>query len=144
VTFIPIKKGTLLVPSSKGDYHLFVILTDKCKDGYYLAANISSVEEELQHDTTCEVVAGEHRFVDRLSFVMYGLAEMLHHAVIIARVDRGIWKPKEPVSDALHKRICDGILISPHTKPPIKNYYRQIMGLVVVEKKRKIKRINPT
>lgn len=126
--YTPAKKQTLLIPAG-GVPHLFVFVTDRSKDGFHLAVNITTVRPRVGHDKTCEIRAGEHRFVSRLSFVMYGMAERLAHEEIVAHVESGRYTPHDPVSDDLFRRIYGGVLRSPHTKGWVRVYFRQVEGI---------------
>ncbi len=137
MSFTPAKKQTLLIPSGS-EHHLFFVVTDRCSAGCHLLVNLSSIEPSIDHDNTCELGLGDHPFVKQPSLIMYGMAEKLDHEILIAKVNNGRYKPMDPVGDDVFDRICAGILKSPFTKPAIKNYYRQVTGLLVVVSKRKI------
>ena len=62
MSYVPFKKGTVLIPSG-GVKHLFGIITDKCPDGEHLLVNLTSIRLGIKHDDACEVSIGEHSFV---------------------------------------------------------------------------------
>lgn len=140
MTYVPQKGHSLLIPTGGGHFHLFVILTDKCPKGLHLLVNISSCDPNVQHDTTCEVNPGDHRFVNHASYAVYGLAVTFEAAYLTAKVDGQIFKQHDNATPALVARMITGILVSPFTKPLIKTYYRQLIGALQVVKKRVIKR----
>ena len=116
------KKGTLIIPSGGKD-HLFVILTAKCDEGQHLLVNFSSIYEGAFHDDSCVVNEGEHPFINRSSYIVYRQARIDKATHLIK-----CFKPREPVSDELFKRICAGLLLSRHTPKRIKQYFMENQG----------------
>jgi len=116
------KKGTFIIPSGGKD-HLFVILTSKCNEGHHLLVNFSSIYEGVFHDDSCVVNEGEHPFIKQPSYIVYRQARIDKATHLIK-----CFKPKEPVSDELFKRICEGLLLSTHTPKRVKLYFLENKG----------------
>ena len=116
--FLPVKKGTLLKLSGNKE-HLFVILTEECSEKYHLLVNFSSIHDNVYHDDACVVNSGEHPFIKHPSYIEYRLAE----TVKASHLAKCNFTQKEPVSDELFKRICDGLILSRHASKRIKKYF---------------------
>jgi len=105
--FLPVKKGTLLKLSGNKE-HLFVILTEECSEKCHLLVNFSSIHDNVYHDDACVVNSGEYRLAETVK------------ASHLAKCN---FTQKEPVSDELFKRICDGLILSRHASKRIKKYF---------------------
>jgi hypothetical protein len=116
------KKQTLLIPSGTKN-HLFVILTEACPEVNILLVSFSTIRDERFYDDTCIVEPGEHPFIKNRSYIEYRKARIEKESHVIKCSEATYWFPHEPVSDELFKRICNGILDSPHTPKRIKDYY---------------------
>jgi hypothetical protein len=125
----PAKGCSLLIPSGSFDdpdrHHMFVMLTDACKDGFHLGVSVSSIKDGIKHDTACILKAGCHSFVTKDSFVMYGKVEKLHGERIKKCVNGWLYKPKENVSDEVLKSIQDGIVNSDFTPRWAQKYFAE-------------------
>lgn len=112
MSFVPGKKKTVLVPSGPGDYlHLYVILTDACKNNMHLLVPISSIKEGKFHDNTCEILAAnqEHPFIKKDSFVYFSKIQSRPRTHIIKCVEERSYIEREEVSDSLFQRISEGV-----------------------------------
>ncbi len=72
--FVPVRGDTLLIlgtgPANDPDRgHLFILLTNVCSEGAILLAPIRSVRG--QHDRTCLLGVGDHRFLKGPSWISY-------------------------------------------------------------------------
>jgi hypothetical protein len=78
VTFVLRKGSAFLVPSGPRDLlHLHIVLTEADADGMHLVATVSSVKEGIEHDKTCVLPVGEHAFITKPSYVVYGLTTQM-------------------------------------------------------------------
>lgn len=127
MAYQPAKRGTLLVPSGPANnpdqLHLHVILTDSCENNRHLLVNISTIRNGIFYDPTCVIEPGEHPLVVEQSSVVYRRARTLHADQIRICVDGWSFKPKEPVSEELFSRICDGVDASRFTPRDMKRYF---------------------
>lgn len=129
--FVPLKRATLLVPSGpSGDperKHLFILLTDPCENEEgvqaVLMVSLSSVKPGLPHDPSCVLKAGDHPFVKRDSFVVYGKARIEDAQKLLRGVKDGKLVPHDTVTPEVFARICDGLLRSPRTAPRLLQFY---------------------
>ena len=117
------KNQTLLIPSGTKN-HLFVILTEASPEGNVLLISFSTIREERFYDKTCIVEPDEHPFIKKPSFIEYRKARIEKESHLVNCRESTYWFPHEPVSNELFKRICNGVLDSPHTPKRIKDYYR--------------------
>jgi len=69
------------------------------------------------------VAAGEHRFLRVESYVEYRRARVERGDHLIKCVAGWLFRPHDPVADALFERVCAGILKSAFTPRWIKTYY---------------------
>jgi len=125
----PIKKGTLLVPSGSYNnpdaHHLHVILTDACTNSQHLLVSITSIKAGISYDDACVIEAGEHAFIGHRSYVYYRRSRQDRAAHLTKCVEGGLFHPRDPVSDALFERICEGIELSRFIPRWVRNYYRE-------------------
>ncbi|MFA6279955.1 MAG: hypothetical protein WC612_04080 [Bdellovibrionales bacterium] len=124
MSYFPQKKGTLLVPSGNKN-HLHVIMTDSCAEHKHLLVNVSTIYPETYYDNACVIEIGEHPFIKHPSYVVYRQARIDRTEHLIKCVNGWVFRPSQPVSDALLERIFEGFFLSPHVSRLIKNYLRQ-------------------
>jgi hypothetical protein len=124
----PARAKTLLIPSGTerdpNKKHLFVILTDACRDGQHLLVSLSRVKEGVHYDTACVFEPGEHAFVRERSFAAYRLARIESAQHLIRCVDSWYFTPKEDMPLPLLQRMCDGLERSEFIAQRIVTYYR--------------------
>lgn len=124
--YTPTRKGSLLIISGPVE-HLYFICNDpvffpaKASD-CFLAVNITSIKPEIQHDTTCVVVPGDHPFVVRPSYAYYEKAEIFGAETTRRRVATGDYKTHHSCSDQLIDRVIAGFTTSPFVSPKIRKY----------------------
>src|SRR5258707_816716 len=125
MAFVPKRGACVLVPSGPktGQKHLYVLITDACPDGRYLAVGIATTRQGVFHDPACEIADGEHSFVKVDSYVFYRGAIQLRESSIAHLVEKGYYTPRDDVSDALLLRICDGLKASKMIGKWAKDYY---------------------
>ena len=127
MAYQPAKRDTLLIPSgppnNPDQLHLHVILTDCCENNRHLLVNISTIRGGGYYDPTLVIEPGEHPLVIEQSWVVYRRATTLHADHIKKCVDAWSFKPKEPVSEELFSRICDGVGASSFTPRDMKRYF---------------------
>jgi hypothetical protein len=126
VTFEVKKGAAFLAPSGPGELlHLFVVLTNACPDGLHLIATIGRVKPNIKHDATCEIAAGEHGFIDKPSFVRYGMLTQMAGVHIRKMIDKKYYVEKEPVAEELCERICAGVATSDFTANGMRRYFEK-------------------
>lgn len=121
--FSPQKKKSVLVPSGE-TLHLFVIVTDACKNMLHLLVPICTIKKERYYDKTCIVKVGDHPFIKHDSYVYYAQIQQRPQAHIIKCVDENSYIEKEDVGDALYAAICAGIEKSSHIPRWAKSQYK--------------------
>lgn len=120
--FIPLKKASLLIPSSqKDDNHLFVIITNPCKEGKVLIINFSTIRSD-KHDPACVVNKGDHVFIKHPSYVVYRYSKIVSANELSKKVKSGEFIQHQPITDQLLARIQDGISSS-FANLEIKKYF---------------------
>jgi hypothetical protein len=123
MTYVPYKKGTLLIPTG-GKNHLFAIITEKCPQGEHLIVNVTSVNAGISHDTTCILDIGDHPFIRRQSYVEYRRADIVSAAHMTKMVDSRVYQTSADISANVLQLLCDGIEDSPFVKRRILNYFK--------------------
>lgn len=118
--------ATLLMPSGPDGDHLFVVLNDpKVFPNYgpnpqVLLVNLSTVRPGVHFDATCLLQPGCHRFVKIESYVVYRGARVDPAAHLLGLVQKGIFRPQDPLSAAIVGAIRAGLIASPFTKREFK------------------------
>lgn len=118
--------ATLLMPSGPDGDHLFVVLNDpKVFPNYgsnpqVLLVNLSTVRQGVHFDATCLLQPGCHPFVKVESYVVYRSARFEPEAHLLALVQKGLFRPQDPMSAAIVGAIRSGLIASPFTKREFK------------------------
>lgn len=117
--------GTILVPSGES-HHLFVFLNAPADFATYppqscVLVSFSTIRSG-PYDTTRVLQAGAHPFIQAPSFVAYRHTRMETSVNLVARVNSGLYIPREPISENLRKDLIAGLYTSPLTP----RYLKQI------------------
>lgn len=123
----PYPRATVLIASGPAHdpdrKHLFIVLTEPLGEPpEVLLVSLSSVTDGSPCDASCLIEVGEHQFVLHQSFVAYRFARIVRAEVLRSGVDSGKFVAREPVSEALYRRICDGLRASPHVAPKFRSH----------------------
>ena len=135
--FLPYKKATLLITSGPSHdperKHLFVIITDPVKylsnKQVVLLCPICTIKPNQFYDPACIIQPDKHSFIIKQSYVAYKYSRIESANKLTRGVALNIFQPKEPVSDALYKRICRGLETSRFTTTEILNFYYYYLNL---------------
>ena len=127
--FIPMKKGTILVPTGSENHLHFIC----CDPVYYpqlskecvLAVNISSVNDGTEYDKTCVLDVGDHPFVRHASYVYYRKSEVFGVNSISRNVAEGNFIVHQPCSEVTFNRILKGFEVSEEVRFKIKKFYNK-------------------
>lgn len=125
--YIPMKKGTILIPTGP-DEHLHFICSDvvfypiTSKDSVLLV-NISSIKDGTDYDKTCILNKGDHPFIKHESYVYYYKAGIFSSNNISQCVAQGDYRIHAPCSDNTFNRILAGFQISEEVSGKIRNFY---------------------
>lgn len=125
MTYVPQKKGTLLIPSGPGN-HLFAIITDKCAQEQHLLVNVSTIRKGVWHDPTTIVKAGEHLFCKDDSSVEYRFAIIERADKLTRMVAKKFYHPHSDISDGLLQAFLDGVEDSDHTPQYVLDYFSKL------------------
>ena len=125
MSYVPHKKGTLLVPTGNKN-HLYVIVTDVCSEGKHLLVNVSTIYPGTYYDNTCVIDDGEHPFIKHPSYVVYRQARIDKSEQIIKYVNCRYFSPHLPISDELLIRISAGFLTSAHVPRFVRKYFDKV------------------
>jgi hypothetical protein len=123
--------------SSGPDKHLFIIVTEEDSDGMHILINVSSIDPDIPHDSTCLLNIGDHKFIDRPSYMAYEFAIQRHKNFVDDRTRRKLYIQHKDANPDLVSRICDGIKKSPFTKRAIKDGYDAALRAEAKRKKQK-------
>lgn len=129
--FQPLRTFTLHIPGTGPAHnpdkaHLFVILTNTCKDGKNLLVPICS--ERPKCDRTCLLGAGDHPFLNRLSFVSYAQLAQYDAEHIKNQVLSKVIEYKGIMDAVIFARVCAGVEVSPLAAPKYVNYFLSQRG----------------
>jgi hypothetical protein len=109
MTYIPYKGGALLVPSGPHGMHLFVIVTNRCQNGFHLLVSLTSIKPDKAYDPACTFNGGEHPFIEKRCYAYYRLAEQRSSASIAKAVSAGLFVPRADLGEPHLSAICAGI-----------------------------------
>lgn len=123
--YAPYPRSTLLMPSGPEGYHLFIVMTNVCKNDQFLLLPISSIKPKIKYDDTCTFKGGEHEFIKKPSFVAYRFAELRHRNNLQKCVESKVFIPKNDLGDVEFKRICDGVEASDYSRPWVISYFKE-------------------
>jgi hypothetical protein len=127
MTFQPLKKATLLMPSGPRDdperLHLWVVLTDPCALEANIIVSLCTLHQDRYHDPSCVLEAGEHRRIKVRSWANYRLARAVHSNNLVKGEAAWLYRIDAPVSDAVYERLCAGLLASEHTAIRLRRYF---------------------
>lgn len=70
-------------------------------------------------DTSCTLAVGDHPFLKHDSCVAYDFAQLVSLKEINGKIDKGLIRLREAVSDDVLKRIQVGFVLSDETEPRI-------------------------
>jgi hypothetical protein len=104
--------------------HLWFVCTRPDQDGEVAIVSITSTKEWTK-DFICQLVAGEHPFIQHDSVAAYQLAKLLTAATIEARIKRLDFQPKEPGEPELMQRLREGAIVSDYTPNIVKGCIRR-------------------
>lgn len=117
---------------SRGLPHLYIVLTDPEPDTQK-AACVNLTSRKANCDITVVLRPRDHPFVTHESVVWYGKAQILDMTLVekLVQMKTGefICKMQEPCSEALLKRVCDGLMESEDVEHGVKEYCRKRWGL---------------
>jgi hypothetical protein len=129
MTFVPTRKGTVLIPTGRVKHLHFI-----CNDPVFhaglgrdcvLVVNISSVDEDEPYDQTCTLDVGDHPFVKHKSYVYYKEAEILVADNVTRSVAEGNFAVHEVCSDETFRRVIDGFDVSDEVRIKIHRFYEK-------------------
>ncbi|QBR52713.1 hypothetical protein [Erwinia sp. QL-Z3] len=131
--FIPLAKGSILVPSG-GSKHLHIVCNDPVPYPKYsnaesvLLVNITTVYPDLPYDPTCLLEVGDHPFIGHQSYVYYRKADVFASTKLVAGVTAGDLIIKQQCPDHTFQRILDGFMQSKQVIRNVKNYYQKYIA----------------
>ena len=127
--YIPIKTGTLLMPSGTENNpdlkHLFIICTDADGTGQHLLVNVTTWRNDFC-DPSCILEADTHEFITAKSYILYRKARIETAQTLLNGVQNGTFFPKECLEQEHFENVCKWIVLSPHTPRGIKQYYLDV------------------
>lgn len=125
MTYVPTRKGTILIPSGPSHdlarNHLFVICTDPCEKGLQLIVPISSKTNDLC-DPTCVLQPHEHDFFVRESFVFYRKSRIELTETLVSGVQKNVFSPHIDMNAQTFLRVYNGICNSSETSRKVKSF----------------------
>ncbi len=115
---------TFLVPSGPAEFlHLHVVASGpRAHPDFRLLIPITSKKAGRFHDPACEILAGEHSFITKDSYVLYREIQKRSASKVVACIENGEFVLKDPVSQDLLTRILAGVGISDFTAPWVREF----------------------
>lgn len=115
----------MLMPYN-GVPHLFVILSDPCKDGLCLVVMLTSIKAKRVYDPSCILMPGDHPFVKHGTYALFRMAEQIRAPHIANMVNKGLFTKREDASENLLAALCEGLQQSEETRPRILKYAKKV------------------
>jgi len=111
--------------------HLWVVLTNQNAEGSVLIVNVTTAysRDKDSVDATVELHAGEHRFIDRDSYVYYRGAMVRKVCDLEAAEQSGLLRMHDPCPGKLLGLIRAGIGASKHCTKTIRKFYADYKDL---------------
>lgn len=104
--------------------HLFICLTDPVGDDkLVLMVCVTSVKDGVPYDESCILEYQEHDSITHKSWVFYRAAKITSLEKIMNGIAKGVFRPREPVSDEVFEKIEQGLKMSPFTSPRNLNFF---------------------
>lgn len=103
------------------DEHLHVLLTSPSLAGEVVTVSIST--RRAKSETLVCLQPGEHAFITRPSVCPYRFAKIRSESSIIAAINNGTARLKDPASEALISKLVAGLMDSDFAPPGIKAFY---------------------
>jgi hypothetical protein len=131
---LTLKTGdTFLAPKrSRDTEHLWIVVAEvDAEKRKAICVNITT--EQADSDTTCKLAKGDHSFIAHDSVVYYKDAQELDltaiEAALSAKIQSFVCTQHDPCSEALLKRIKEGLVASKQTPKGIKATCRKLWGI---------------
>lgn len=119
------KKGTVLIPSGPSHdpdrLHLHVVCTEPDDGGMQLIVSISSLTNKFC-DNACVLLAHEHAFLNRESYVFYRNARLVKKEALDNGVSSNLFKPHDSFNGQAFLKIMKGFCTSKQSPKKIKVY----------------------
>jgi len=106
------------------DYHLHIVASKPDRDGEVIVVSVSTIYHFA--DRTVLIRAGEHPWIKHESYVAYRFAKLQKMVDIESRLAVRSEMAKEPCSEALTKRVQEGLLESDQTENGVKHFFREV------------------
>jgi hypothetical protein len=117
------KRSTFLRADTSTKLHLKIVITDPDPDNMVLVVSVSTIYKGVFHDSSCELVPGDHSFIKQPSFVAYQYTTALDAVNILKEKFKGLIIQKEDVSSELLSRIQSGAQLSKFLPLHFKKYF---------------------
>jgi len=113
---------TFMLENEDGtDEHLHVLLTSPSLAGEVVTVSIST--RRPKSEILVCLGPGDHPFITRPSVCPYRFAKIRSESSIIAAINNGTARHKEPASEALISKLVAGLMDSDFAPPGVKAFY---------------------
>lgn len=125
---MPVRKGTLFIPSGGAD-HLHIVMNDPVFDpiaGHelVLAANVSTIYEGRAHDSSCVLNVGDHPFIRHPSYISYRHADLYRADGLAAKIASGEVTQGVDISEQIFQTILAGFNRSPFVLRKVERFIK--------------------
>src|SRR5258708_1241397 len=108
----------------------------KRKTVLFILVNVSSIDPEIPHDSTCIIDVCDHDFIKHPSYAAYEFAMQRHKNFIDDKARKKVYKRHKDASPEFVSKLCDGLKGSTFTKRTIKDGYDATLRAVERRKKK--------
>lgn len=107
-------------------YHLWIVITAP-SEGEVVTVSVTTAIKRSERLVVLN--PGDHLFVKHESVIAYSYSKIRLVSDIELLISTGNAKRREPVSDALLRRVRAGLLDSDFTPNGVRSFYKSVMGL---------------
>lgn len=116
---------TFLTGDSSEDFHLWIIITPPT-EGEVVTVCMVTAHKKSERLVVLDV--GDHPFIKHESIIAYRWSKIRAVDEIESAFLTQAAKPREPVSDAILRKVQAGLLDSDFTPNGVLHYYKSVMG----------------
>ncbi|MGH2632906.1 MAG: hypothetical protein ACRDG3_05805 [Tepidiformaceae bacterium] len=121
------KLGDTFIPlAPQHDGHLWVVISEPTPQNRLAIVNFTTRRPAC--DDSCIARPGEHPFLNRESILLYARARLQDVDALDSHVKAGYYQVREPVGNALLRRIQEGALQSIYTSGVVQSSVRATLG----------------
>jgi hypothetical protein len=104
--------------------HLWIIVAifqNNLDEDQAVIVNVTTSNSKKLLDPACQIVAGDHEFIQHDSYVYYAKAKEIDLSVLNTKISSGEFEIRDPLSEKLLKKVQQGFHGSKFVSPKIRS-----------------------